>query len=445
MYALSDEEMRQVSVIPPHIWSGRALNDSYTIGDLIERGAVAEVYDGTEISTGERVAIKILLPHLAADAKIRSQFLDEARTLTRSSRPGLLRYLTCAHDPKSGLTYIVTAASASRSAQPARRAGSASLAPLAADGAADRFGSRRTVGASVAFALLAAAGFWMSQTMSPSAPRAASAEQQEGTVYGADATSSAQDPPAASVMAVKDSIPKAAEPSAMTVAVPAQQEPFHRAEPIEVAEQATNATDAGSSAPAGADQAIAMKEAAAPPAGLQEAANEAADAAGTADRALAEKATAAPSAATQHEAAMNDHGLIAPAGTVAALTEPPKAAGEAAEQANSATESAESERTANRRSSRGLFSRLLGGGEDQAATAKDAAAPPASQQVASQPAMSARSSTESSKAERTADRRGLRGLFNRMLGGGDDQASAAKEVAIDKVDPGAGSGRPSAR
>ena len=42
-------------------------------------------------------------------------------------------------------------------------------------------------------------------------------------------------------------------------------------------------------------------------AGVQEAANEAADAAGTADRALAEKATAAPSAATQHEAAINDH------------------------------------------------------------------------------------------------------------------------------------------
>src|SRR6202171_194942 len=123
MYALSDEEMRQVSVIPPHIWSGGVLNDSYAIGALTERGAFAEIYDGTEISTGEKVEIKILLPHLATDVKIRTQFLDEARTLTRSSRPGLLRYLTCAHDPKTGLTYIVTAASASRSAQPARRAG----------------------------------------------------------------------------------------------------------------------------------------------------------------------------------------------------------------------------------------------------------------------------------------------------------------------------------
>jgi len=54
------------------------------------------------------VAIKILLPQLAEDVKSRSLFLDEARRLTRLSQPGLPLYRTCAQDPNSGLTYIVT-------------------------------------------------------------------------------------------------------------------------------------------------------------------------------------------------------------------------------------------------------------------------------------------------------------------------------------------------
>src|SRR5882672_5832345 len=108
MHAFGDEAVQESGVIPPHIWSGRTLNNIYMIGSLIEQGAIAEVYDGTEISTGEHVAIKILLPQLAEDVKSRSLFLDEARRLTRLSQPGLPLYRTCAQDPNSGLTYIVT-------------------------------------------------------------------------------------------------------------------------------------------------------------------------------------------------------------------------------------------------------------------------------------------------------------------------------------------------
>jgi serine/threonine protein kinase len=108
MHAFGDEALHESDVVPSHIWSGRTLNNIYMIGSLIEQGAIAEVYDGTEISTGEHVAIKILLPQLAEDAKSRSLFLDEARRLTRLSQPGLPLYRTCAQDPNSGLTYIVT-------------------------------------------------------------------------------------------------------------------------------------------------------------------------------------------------------------------------------------------------------------------------------------------------------------------------------------------------
>jgi len=108
MHAFGDEAVHESDVVPSHIWSGRTLNNIYMIGSLIEQGAIAEVYDGTEISTGEHVAIKILLPQLAEDVKSRSLFLDEARRLTRLSQPGLPLYRTCAQDPNSGLTYIVT-------------------------------------------------------------------------------------------------------------------------------------------------------------------------------------------------------------------------------------------------------------------------------------------------------------------------------------------------
>jgi hypothetical protein len=210
--------------------------------------------------------------------------------------------------------------------------------------------------------------------------------------------------------------------------VPAQPEALNRTEPVEVAElaEATDATDAGLSAPAGTD--IAMKAAAEEPA----------DATGTA--AIAEKRSAGPPAASEQAASqpaemiVADHGIAAPAGTFGAPYDAPNVAREAVGQGNTTTKSAEPGKTANRRASRGLFSRLLGGGGDPAATAKDVDAPPTS----------AKSSTPSGESETTTNRRGLRGLFNRVLGSDADKAVPANEVAIDKANQGiVASGRPS--
>jgi serine/threonine-protein kinase len=103
-----DEAKPEPAVVPARIFTGRVLNNIYKIGSLIERGPFAEIYDGTEISTGEDVAIKILLLRRAEDVQTRAVFLEEARALTRLSQPGLPRYRSCAQDPESGLTYIVT-------------------------------------------------------------------------------------------------------------------------------------------------------------------------------------------------------------------------------------------------------------------------------------------------------------------------------------------------
>jgi serine/threonine protein kinase len=108
MHARNEEFLHASRVTRPRVWTGLLLNESYKVGSLVEQGAATEIYDGTEVSTGEPVALKILLPQLAADAKTRALFVDEARALRRLSQPGLLRYRACARDPESDLTYIVT-------------------------------------------------------------------------------------------------------------------------------------------------------------------------------------------------------------------------------------------------------------------------------------------------------------------------------------------------
>ena len=108
MHARNEEFLHASRVTRPRIWTGLLLNESYQVGSLVEQGAATEIYDGIEVSTGEAVALKILLPQLAEDEKTRALFLDEARALRRLSQPGLLRYRACARDPQSDLTYIVT-------------------------------------------------------------------------------------------------------------------------------------------------------------------------------------------------------------------------------------------------------------------------------------------------------------------------------------------------
>jgi len=104
------DEPTRIELYPDRTRSvvGETLNDLYQVRRLIARGGMGEVYEGTEINTGERVAIKIILPHLAADPKMQQLFLREARALTRLSHPGLVQYRVFANDRRLGVFYIVT-------------------------------------------------------------------------------------------------------------------------------------------------------------------------------------------------------------------------------------------------------------------------------------------------------------------------------------------------
>src|SRR4051812_31089130 len=64
--------------LPP----GTLLNSIYEVRQFLARGGMGEVYEGVNVNTDERVAIKVMLPHLAADQKIQAMFRKEARILT---------------------------------------------------------------------------------------------------------------------------------------------------------------------------------------------------------------------------------------------------------------------------------------------------------------------------------------------------------------------------
>jgi tRNA A-37 threonylcarbamoyl transferase component Bud32 len=88
--------------------SGTLLNAIYEVRGFLARGGMGEVYEGVNVNTDERVAIKVMLPHLAADPKVQAMFRKEARILTELAHPALVRYRVLAHEPQLELFYIVT-------------------------------------------------------------------------------------------------------------------------------------------------------------------------------------------------------------------------------------------------------------------------------------------------------------------------------------------------
>ena len=87
---------------------GDVLNHIFEVTRFIARGGMGEVFEGINVNTEERVAIKVILPHLAADPAVQAMFLKEARTLTKLNHSGLVQYRVLAQEPKLRALYIVT-------------------------------------------------------------------------------------------------------------------------------------------------------------------------------------------------------------------------------------------------------------------------------------------------------------------------------------------------
>ena len=93
---------------PQRIKIGDVLNHIFEVQRFIARGGMGEVFEGINVNSEERVAIKVILPHLAADPAVQAMFRKEARTLTRLSHPALVQYRVLAQEPSLGVFYIVT-------------------------------------------------------------------------------------------------------------------------------------------------------------------------------------------------------------------------------------------------------------------------------------------------------------------------------------------------
>lgn len=94
---------------PREVREGDVLNHLYQVRRFIARGGMGQVFEGVNINNDEeRVAIKVILPHLARDPNVLAMFRKEARTLTRLSHAALVQYRTLAMEPQLGVFYIVT-------------------------------------------------------------------------------------------------------------------------------------------------------------------------------------------------------------------------------------------------------------------------------------------------------------------------------------------------
>lgn len=87
---------------------GDVLNHIFEVKRFLARGGMGEVFEGVNINTDERVAIKVMLPQLAADPNVIGMFRKEARTLTRLNHEALVNYRVLAQEPQLGVLYIVT-------------------------------------------------------------------------------------------------------------------------------------------------------------------------------------------------------------------------------------------------------------------------------------------------------------------------------------------------
>ena len=90
------------------IQPGDVLNHMFVVRRFLARGGMGEVFEGANLATDERVAIKEMLPALAADPNVITLFKREAQTLTRLHHEAVVQYRVLAMEPELGVLYIVT-------------------------------------------------------------------------------------------------------------------------------------------------------------------------------------------------------------------------------------------------------------------------------------------------------------------------------------------------
>ncbi len=94
------------SLSPTRIPAGTTLNGIYQIDHLIASGGMGEVYKGHAIETGDPVAIKLMLPDLAANEAALALFRKEASALHYLYHEAIVRYYVFTVEPTLQCPYL---------------------------------------------------------------------------------------------------------------------------------------------------------------------------------------------------------------------------------------------------------------------------------------------------------------------------------------------------
>jgi len=93
------------SVIFPE---GTVLNGLFEVRRLLGFGSVADGYEGVNVTTRERVAIKAFRPEVGDLPVVRDGLLREMHVLARLGHPAIAPYRLAAREPASGAIYVVS-------------------------------------------------------------------------------------------------------------------------------------------------------------------------------------------------------------------------------------------------------------------------------------------------------------------------------------------------
>ena len=94
--------------LSPTFPDGTVLNGLFVVRRFVDGGNIGEVYEGANVTTGERVAIKTFRPHIAALPALREGLLREMHVLTRLGHPAIAPHRLAAREPTYGALYLVS-------------------------------------------------------------------------------------------------------------------------------------------------------------------------------------------------------------------------------------------------------------------------------------------------------------------------------------------------
>lgn len=86
---------------------GVLLNETYRIDAFVAEGGMGKVFRGVNVHDGEPVAIKTILPHLAADENAMGLFRREAGILGKVNHDAVVGYRGLMRDSAQDVTYLV--------------------------------------------------------------------------------------------------------------------------------------------------------------------------------------------------------------------------------------------------------------------------------------------------------------------------------------------------